>query len=52
MAAYIFRRLLILPIILFGVTILIFVMLMLLSPVERVALYVAIYPAAPTPLRT
>lgn len=47
MAAYIFRRLLILPIILFGVTILIFVMLMLLSPVERVALYVSDIPRRP-----
>jgi len=40
MTAYILRRLLILPIILFGVSVLIFGMLMLLSPMERVALYV------------
>lgn len=40
MWAYIARRLLILPVILFGVTILIFAMLMLLSPLERAALYV------------
>ena len=40
MTAYIVRRLLVLPIILIGVTILIFGMLMLLSPVERAALYV------------
>ena len=40
MAAYIIRRLLILPIILIGVTILIFGMLQVLGPVERSALYV------------
>jgi peptide/nickel transport system permease protein len=40
MAAYIIRRLLILPLILFGVTILIFSMLQVLGPVERSALYV------------
>ncbi|HQF69935.1 MAG TPA: ABC transporter permease [Promineifilum sp.] len=40
MTAYIIRRLLILPIILFGVTLLIFGMLQVLSPVERSALYV------------
>ncbi len=40
MTAYIIRRLLILPIILFGVTALIFGMLQVLSPVERSALYV------------
>ncbi len=44
MTAYIIRRLLILPIILFGVTLLIFAMLMLLSPVERAALYVSDVP--------
>jgi len=42
--AYILRRLLILPITLFGVTVLIFSMLMLLSPMERVALYVSDIP--------
>jgi peptide/nickel transport system permease protein len=40
MTAYIIRRLLILPIILFGVTVLIFAMLQVLSPTERSALYV------------
>ena len=40
MTAYIIRRLLILPIILFGVTLLIFLMLQTLNPVERSALYV------------
>jgi peptide/nickel transport system permease protein len=40
MTAYIIRRLLVLPIILFGVSVLIFSMLMLLSPMERAALYV------------
>ena len=40
MAAYIIRRLLILPIILLGVTVLIFGMLQVLGPIERSALYV------------
>ena len=40
MTAYIIRRLLILPIILVGVTVLIFAMLQVLGPVERSALYV------------
>ncbi len=40
MTAYIIRRLLVLPIILMGVTILIFAMLQVLGPVERSALYV------------
>lgn len=40
MAAYIIRRLLILPIILLGVTLLIFIFLQALGPVERSALYV------------
>lgn len=40
MTAYIIRRLLILPIILFGVTLLIFGMMQLLGPVERSALYI------------
>lgn len=40
MTAYIIRRLLILPFILFGVTLLIFSMLQILGPVERSALYV------------
>lgn len=40
MTAYIIRRLLIMPIILLGVTVLIFAMLQVLGPVERSALYV------------
>lgn len=40
MTAYIIRRLLILPVILIGVTLLIFAMLQVLGPVERSALYV------------
>jgi len=44
MGAYIIRRFMILPIILFGVTMLIFSLLMLLSPLERVALYVSDIP--------
>jgi peptide/nickel transport system permease protein len=39
MMTYIIRRVLVMPIILFGVSILIFGLLMLLSPMERVALY-------------
>src|SRR5512143_513622 len=40
MTNYIIRRLLIMPVTVFGVTIMIFVMLMFLSPEERSALYV------------
>jgi len=40
MLAYIARRLMFLPIILFGVTVLLFVMLQLLDPYERLSLYV------------
>ena len=40
MTAYIIRRLLIMPFIIFGVTLLIFAMLQILGPVERSALYV------------
>lgn len=40
MAAYIIRRLLVMPVILFGVTLLIFGILQILGPVERSALYV------------
>jgi peptide/nickel transport system permease protein len=40
MTAYIIRRLMVMPFILFGVTILIFGMLQILGPVERSALYV------------
>jgi peptide/nickel transport system permease protein len=39
MTAYIIRRLLLVPLLLFGVSVLIFGMLQFLSPVERVALY-------------
>jgi len=41
MTAYIIRRLLQLPITMLGVTLFIFAMLQLLSPVERSALYIA-----------
>ncbi len=44
MTSYIIRRLLVLPIVLFGLSILIFAMLMLLTPVERAALYVTSVP--------
>ena len=44
MVNYIVRRLLILPVVLFGLSVLIFGMLMLLSPVERAALYVTSVP--------
>lgn len=40
MTTYIVRRLLLVPILLFGVTVLIFTMLQFLSPVERAALYI------------
>lgn len=40
MLNYIIRRLLLVPVLLFGVTVLIFGMLQFLSPVERSALYV------------
>jgi peptide/nickel transport system permease protein len=44
MTAYIVRRLLLLPVILIGVTILIFVMLTQLSPTQRASLYVSDVP--------
>jgi len=44
MTAYIIRRLLQLPVTVFGVTVLIFAMTMILSPVERSALYVRDFP--------
>ena len=44
MTAYIIRRLMIMPLILFGVTLLIFGMLQILGPVERSALYVRTIP--------
>ena len=40
MATYIIRRLLLVPVLLFGVTVLIFGMLQFLTPVERATLYV------------
>jgi ABC-type dipeptide/oligopeptide/nickel transport system permease component len=40
MVAYIIRRLLLLPVSLFGVTFLVFVVLQFLTPIERVSLYV------------
>ena len=47
MTTYIIRRLLQLPITVFGVTVLIFAMMQLLTPVERSALYVRDIPHAP-----
>ena len=44
MTSYIIRRLLMVPILLVGVTIIIFGMLQLLGPVERSALYVRDFP--------
>jgi peptide/nickel transport system permease protein len=44
MYAYIVRRLLLIPILLFGVTLLLFGMIMLLSPDERLALYIRTEP--------
>lgn len=41
MWAYIVRRLMILPIVIFGMTVLIFALLQLLDPIERVSLYVS-----------
>jgi peptide/nickel transport system permease protein len=51
MARYIARRLLILPLVLFGLSILVFAMLMLLSPVERAALYVTSVPKNPAAIQ-
>jgi peptide/nickel transport system permease protein len=50
MTRYIIRRLLILPIILVGLSILIFAMLQMLDPIERAALYVSSPPKNPTAL--
>ena len=47
MLSYIIRRLFIMPVLLFGVTILIFMMLSLLTPYERAALYVQDIPKRP-----
>ena len=44
MTNYIIRRLLMVPLLLFGVTIVIFGMLQLLGPVERSALYIKDFP--------
>ncbi|MCA9932747.1 MAG: ABC transporter permease [Ardenticatenaceae bacterium] len=44
MTAYIIRRLLILPVIMIGVTMLIFAMMQFLGPVERSALYIRDFP--------
>jgi peptide/nickel transport system permease protein len=44
MLNYIIRRVLLIPVLLFGVTLLIFMMLQFLSPVERTALYVRDFP--------
>lgn len=51
MTRYILRRLLFLPVILFGVTILIFGILQLLDPAERAALYVKDVPKNPNAVR-
>ena len=51
MTRYIIRRLLFLPVILFGVTILIFGILQLLDPAERAALYVKDVPKNPNAVR-
>ena len=51
MANYIVRRLLILPLVLFGLSIIIFGMLMLLSPVERAALSVTSVPNNPVAIQ-
>ncbi len=47
MTSYIIRRLLLLPVLLFGVTVLIFGMLQFLEPSERAALYVRDIPKTP-----
>jgi peptide/nickel transport system permease protein len=44
MVNYIIRRLLLVPVLLVGVTLLIFLMMQLLSPIERTALYVRDFP--------
>jgi len=50
MTQYIIRRLLLLPLLLFGVTVLIFGMLQFLSPAERAALYIKDIPKNPQAL--
>ena len=47
MTTYIIRRILLVPLLLFGVTIIIFGMLMLLQPTERAALYIRDFPKNP-----
>jgi peptide/nickel transport system permease protein len=44
MVTYVIRRLLLVPVLLIGVTVLIFAMLQFLTPVERSALYVRDFP--------
>ncbi len=51
MTTYIVRRLLILPLVLFGLTVMIFGMLQLLDPVERAALYVSSPPRTASALQ-
>ena len=51
MTTYIIRRLLLVPVLLFGVTILIFGMLQFLTPVERSALYVHDIPKNPAAIQ-
>jgi len=51
MTRYIIRRLLILPLVLFGLSVIIFGMLMLLTPVERAALYVTSVPKNPVAIQ-
>jgi ABC-type dipeptide/oligopeptide/nickel transport system permease component len=51
MLNYIIRRLLILPIVLFGLSIMIFGLLQMLSPVERATLYVSSPPKTPEALQ-
>jgi peptide/nickel transport system permease protein len=50
MSRYIIRRLLILPIVLIGLSVLIFAMLQMLDPIERAALYVSSPPKNPSAL--
>jgi peptide/nickel transport system permease protein len=47
MTSYVIRRLLLLPLILFGVSLLIFIMISLLSPAQRAALFVPDVPKRP-----
>ena len=50
MTRYIFRRILILPVVLIGLSVLIFAMLQMLDPIERAALYVTSPPKNPSAL--